>query len=437
MSFDPSQALCRFAFEDIAGVPRVAGPFHDIENFAGETFTNTPETIQRTNITRAEERSRGLVGKVPAAGTLTLDAVNVAQDWLWWALLLGGRTTAVDTPEVGANRHRIFVKTARDFPAQGTLYGWRDDSIAQRLLAAMCSQIQLTFAERALVGMVVTFVGGRGDYFDDPVRTAGAGTAFPALRGMHAAQFGTDATQNFHVEITAVTATLITFKRKVGDGDAMSVGTTIATRGEWTNFADEADIIQGNPGDRVQIYWPVAGTFAVGDILRFDRVRDVWVPSFPDALVVNEVFSTISFDGADFEMNDGTITFSKPTEARFGFGGRRSRRVRQRGLRDYAISLNREYLDTKIRRKLELGETFDLRVHLSTGVGIGTSGNLYQSAEIIAPLCDPSGPTATATDASTMNEAITATVHPSTDATYPNAITAEFVNEVADLVAAA
>lgn len=438
MPFDPSQALCRVAFEDIPGVPRIAGPFHDIENFAGETITNTAETIQRTAITRAGERPRGMPSKIPAAGTLTLDAINTEQDWLFNGLLLGAVDTDVDTPEVGANRHRIHSTTGtRDFPESATIYAWRDDDLPQRLLRAMCSQLEISFAERQLVGMVASFVGGRGDYWDDPARTAGAGTAFPAIRGIHVAQFATDATQNVWVEVTVQTATEITFKRRIGDADAFGAGTSVATRGEWTNLVDEGGVLLGAPGDRLQIYWPVAGTFAVGDILRFDRIRGVWAPSFPDSIIVNEVYSTITFDGVDFEMTSGTLTLTKPTEARFGFGGRRARRVRQRGLRDYTISLEREYLDTKVRRKLELGETFALRVHLSTGVTIGTTGNLHQSMEFIMPLCDPSGPNATVTDPNTMNETITATAHPSADVTYPSAVTVEVVNSIDDLVAAA
>lgn len=429
---NPSNALFAMLWEDSPGVPRRTGRA-DME-FNGETLSNNALTVARTAITRAAMATRPMPGKLEAGGELRLDAFNPAADWRIIAAYFGHATT--DEVETGAFEHKFSrYETDVDFPETFTALVWRDD-IAQRFLGCRISQIVLTIQEKALVGCVATLVPERGDYWGDATRSAGAGTGFPLVRGLLDSQFGTDTAANASFDIVSFTSTTVTFKAKIGDAATFDGAEQTATRGQWTRFADQDDVLLGTLGMPVQVYFPVGAVFAADDVLTVPRRRAEWTPSFPLSIAVNEVYSVLSIGSTEQEMDSLTLTIAMPTEARFGVGGQAARRTRQRGQQTVTGQFSREALNLEMRRNLEMGLPFSLSVYLRTGVSIGESGNLDYSLRLEAPSCVPSGQTPTVEDKDTYNEQISFTAHPSDDAEDPADISVYVINDVEDLAAA-
>jgi hypothetical protein len=433
-TFDPANALASWAWES-AGLGLIPqSGWHDIE-FSGESLSNNALTLPRGNISRASQTPVPLAGKIETAGTLSVDAINPLASWFPFLALM--QKVDVDEVETGAFRHRISrTRTDATAPAETiAIRAWRDDGMGQVFLMCRVQQIAITFAERALVSMEITIVPQRGEYWDDPVKTAGTGTGLPRLRGLVAAQFGTDATQNFYAEVTAQDANSVTIKTKLGDADAMGATARAIARASWVQVYDEANVRQGAPGDPLEIRFETGADHDVGDIYRFDYRRGEWVPSFADDIVVNECFSTVSLDGVDIELESGTLTIAKPAEQRHGFGLRRARRTRSRGKQTVQWQFQREYFEEKTRGLLELATAFAFRLNLDSGVAIGATAFNY-AAHFVSLNCRASGQTASATDAETMDETLSFSGHPSTDADYPDDVTAEFYNDIASLPAA-
>lgn len=432
-NFDPANALFSWAWEPAAGLTPLAG-WHDVE-FSGETFSNNALTLPRANISRASMTPLPLPGKIEATAGNSFDAVNPIANWFPFAVLM--QKVDTDEPETDAFRHRISrTRTGGTFPSETiAIRIWRDDGMGQVFLMCRVSQIAITFAERALVSMEVTYVPQRGEYWDDAVKTAGTGTDLPRLRGLIAEQFAALATQNFYAEVTAQVPASVTIKTKLGDADAMGATTRVVTRGEWVQVYDEADVRLGDLGRPLQIRFEVGADHDVGDIYRFDRRRDEWAPSFADDIVVNEVYSRVALDGVDIELESGQLTIAKPAEQRHGFGGRPARRTRSRGKQTVTWQFQREYFEEKTRGLLELATPFAFDLILDSGVIIPTTSLTY-GLNLISKNCIASGQTATATDAETMDETINFTAHPSEDATYPDDVTAEFINDTPDLLVA-
>lgn len=439
---DPSYAQFRWAWETIPGVPPVSG-WHDVE-FSGEKMGANFTTLARNLITKAGEQPPPLDGKIengPFEGP-KVDAFNPESDWWWLASFFGHAATPVLVEAAGgslpaAYQHRLSqTQTAVSFPATFSGLVWRDDNYADRKHFGRFSQIALSFAEKALVGFTPTVVFARNDYWDDAVRSAGTGTALPVLRGSCAEQWGADDTQNLSFTVTAQDTTTVTGNWKLGDGDSFGSTPHVYTRGVWRPIFEESDLPVRLPGMPTEVYLPLAGTFATTDVFTVKRRRLAWAQSLPTRMAVNEALSTISIDGVDAEVKTGALTMAAPAEAIYGFGGRYARRPRTRGPRTFSGTLAREYLDTSFISRLERGAPFELNLVLDTGVPIGARGVLTERLSFIAKNCKLSGPAASVADAKTLDESLAFSCHPSSDGTYPAALTAEIINSIPDLAAA-
>lgn len=433
---NPSNALLAWNWEDIAGVPRRTG-WHYVE-FDGETLANTAEVLPRTFISRDEEEPEPLDSKITSAGELRFDNFNPEADWWLFAALLG--KGVLDEPEVDAFRLKLYrAAVGLTFPRTLSFRIWRDDGMAQQFAFCRVSQIALTVADRALSRVVATIVPIAGDYWDDSVLETGTGTAFPIVRGGPIdEQFGPlaeDESQNAWFKTIAQTADSWTFQAKIGDAAAYGGNQTIP-RGEWFRFADQDGVLVGSLGNAPQVYVPTAGNLVVNDEHSVARRRGEWVPTFPDSIAVNEIYSKVVIDDVEQEMDSFSLAIAMPTEARFGIGARRARRTRQRGQQTTSGTLNREALSLDMRRRLELGYPMDLRVHMRSGVPIGTTGLYDYSGRLIMPNCKLSGATPSVESRDAYNEAINFTAHRSEDVDYPAGITYEGINDIGDPLAA-
>lgn len=417
----------------------------------GETMTDTADVLKRTAISSQGEDLRTIKSKIPAAGTMSFDVVDTGDYWFWLTSFFGGAQSP-DLLETGCYLHRLAAYRTPDvgFAPTNSILAYRDDGMGMRFLDSVLSQLEISFGAAALTSSVLTFVSRAGDFWDDPSQTAGTGTAkLPMLRGVVDLNFGkgaylTDASANVWVKVTAVTSTTVTVKTKIGDATSYGSGTQLLERGKFNwPILDETGARIGSNAKRVELYFPATGSIVVNDEYEFLRRRDAWTAVLVDgSTVVREIdcrliISDTGDDPDEVEVKSGKITLVNPSQAiqAFGFGDR-AKRTRSRGLRTGVLTLAREYLDLDFRRRMELGATISYRISLNSMVGLGTTGTYQHSIDIIAPLCEMSGPGATVTNQTTVDEAITLTAHPSSDGTYPHAVTADFVTDIPDLAAA-
>lgn len=431
MPFEPSKGLFGWSWEAIPGVP--GGPRRDLP-FAGGSLSYGTSGVPRTAILGATESPAPLPGKHTGEGTILLDALNPADIWGPAAWYFGGCDTT--NPSAGVYEHRFAAGASGTvFPETFTTWLSRDDGMPDRGAYARCGNLEFSFTERELISCTPTIVSQVPDFWDYPVLGAGTGTSGCLVRGHLAAQFGDVATDNLGLEVTAVVGDLVTLRGKLGDAAVFAGAGWTVTRGTWGQVYDEADLRLGDLGTPVQVYIPTSGTVVVGDTYSVARRMDVWLPSFSDQAPVNEVFSVVSFDDdSTFYVEGLTLALSHgTTEARYGFGGKRARLTRSRGERTATWTINREYLDLALRRKLTMGEAAKIEVYCRSGVQLG-AGNEDFAVRVVSANCRITEGTVAAVESKeAMNESITLTAHPSSDATDPEGVVMYVYNDLAVL----
>ncbi len=360
-NFDPAYALMRLAYQTAEGIVPQTG-YKDTQIMA-EGFASTPGVVERTAISPVELAA--LRGKTANAPTFAWDAIN-PDDPAILALFPWGGYVTTTSPEAGVFFHDLSTASGDDpMPGQTSAKLWRDGQVGQRFVDYLINSAAISFGEDALVGAQLGGVASYGDYWEDPVHTAGAGTGAMRLRGVWGEEF---AGEGIRVEVVT-TAPLVVKARRVSAG---AYGANQAfTAATWKNLTDEADLLFGDLASPIQLY--VSGAVAIGDVYTFHAIVAPWVPSLADPdTVVSEVYSSVLVDGADFELKSGTFTVTKGAEARKGFGGVRNKGTRRRGTAKPVLGFTREAIDEFVRIKLETGQPFDFIL------------NLYSAAKIAA-----------------------------------------------------
>lgn len=430
---NPAQTLARWAWESVRGVSPLTG-WHDFR-IEGEDAKDTVAAIERTALNPSGQKMPALDGKTTGAVDFKIDVVSPLESWAFFAWYFGHGS--VSSPESGAYIHKLSrLETAQNFADTIAFKVYRDDGAAQTWNEVVPTELQLSFAEKALSGLSVKGVG-RANYWADPARTAGTGTDFPRLRGLHAMNFPpTATTTRVWFQVTAQDSTTVTAKVKTSDGASFSGAAQVFQRGYWTQIQDESGLNVGDFGAPVEVLFLTGDTFAVGDTFRVDNVHPVWVYSYPSLVAVNEIYGTLTVDGSEIEVKTGQITLTAPGAEVHGFGRRQGRRTRKRGLFAHTGTLTREVTDRLFRGRIETSKTFRLELFLKSSVQLGAA-NLVQGIKITRPYCRLiNASTAVVSNNTTLDETIPYEAFESSDGTYPGATTVEIYNTIPDLTAA-
>jgi len=185
----------------------------------------------------------------------------------------------------------------------------------------------------------------------------------------------------------------------------------------------------------VQVHLPGATGYEALDTFTIQRDRAVWTPTFPSIPVFNEIFVTVTIDGTDYCLQEFSLDLTRPINPVFCIGGRFPKEIRERGQRVVSGSFTREYVDTALRKRLERGEPFKIKVEAFSGEIV--AGGYEHRMLLVSPLCIAGGSTASVSSSEEMNETIDWIGAPnSADAEgYVDDLTIVVDNTIADLTA--
>ena len=429
--FNPAQALIRNAWELTEQIPQEANwHYHD---FVNETLSTEPTAIQDPSITDAGEEPEDLKSKINTNGVINV-ALNAEAHAHYLARFMEHSATPVNLSG-GAYSHKLAPgETDVDFAETLTVEVSRDDGMPQLHKGVDVTGVNLSLAPSGLLTAGFQLISARADYWDAAEQTTGSGGPNPTLRGFLNHDNWTLADPNIYLK--CISASGKTFRAKRGNGSSYDAtyDMTFANAATWYPMYDE----QASPerlGDRsleVEIYFPNFTSLADNDAWRFDAARAVWVPTYPDVPKFNEIYAVINIDGTAHRLKQVTLNCTKPGEADFNIGERFADQVIKRGRRTYRGSINRRYVSTALRKKLETGTSFTFQLVAYSGVIVGTSAYEH-TFKATSMNCKFSGRTPVVGGQSQLDENLNFSCHPSDDGTYPNAMTFELINSIASL----
>lgn len=431
--FNPAQTQIRNAWETVAEIPaETSWHYHD---FINESLSTEPGAIQDPSISDAGEEPEDLESKIDTNGAINV-ALNAEGHAHYLACFMEHSANPVNLSG-GAYGHKLAPgETDVDFPETMTVEVNRDDGMPQLHKGADVTGVNFSLSPRGLLTTTFNLISARADYWDAAAQTAGSGGPLPTMRGLLNYDNWTLADPNIFVK--CISAAGKTFRAKRGTAASYdgTYNMTFANAATWYPVYDEQATPErlGTRALETEIYFPNFTSLADNDEWRFDAARGVWVPTLPDVPKFNEIYALIYIDGATFRLKQFTLNCTKPGEADFNIGGRFADEVIKRGRRSYRGTLNRRYVSTELRKRLESGKTFSFQLICYSGVIIGTSAyeHMFKATSM---RCKFTGRTPVVGGQSQLDENLNFSCHPSDDGTYPNAMTFELVNSIASLAA--
>lgn len=428
--FNPAQTLVRNAWETVAEIPTETGwHYHD---FVSETLSTEPGAIQDPSITDAGEEPVDLESKIDTNGVLNV-VLNAEGHAHYLAKFMEHSETPTNLTG-GAYSHKLAPgETDVDFPETMTIEVSRDDGMPQLHKGADVTGVNFSLSPRGLLTTAFTILSARADYWKGANQTTGAGGPNPTLRGLLNYDNWVLADPNVYVK--CISAAGKTFRVKRGSASFYnSIDQTWGTAATWYPMYDEQATPErlGTRALETEIYFPNFTSLADNDVWQFDAARAVWVPTYPDVPKFNEIYAFIYIDSAAFRLKQFTLNCTKPGEADFNIGGRYADEIIKRGRRSYRGTLNRRYVSTELRKRLESGKAFTFQLVCTTGVIVGTSAYEH-TFKATSMNCKFTGRTPVVGGQSQLDENLNFSCHPSDDGTYPNAMTFELINSIASL----
>jgi hypothetical protein len=453
--FNPANALIRMGYESIPGIEPTT--WHD-HMMVSESLSSDAPTIQRASITQASQRPMGAPTKISCNGDLQLEFDP--ESYMRYLANLQ-KHGSVTNPASGVYAHKLAPsETDEDYPASIGVEVWRDDGSGHRFADGRVANMEFSLAPRSFLKTKVGLIFARADYWSAPTEVEDGTTPNTVklqIRGLPQYDDWTTesngALPSLWVKVTDIT-NIATGSIKVKSGyGTVTAGPVQVAPSPYPS--DESIVYVGNDadgqpiwnalgiagawvGDRampIEVHLSDSTGYQVNDEYRFDVVRPIWVPDYPDVPVFNEIFAFIYIDGTKYQIQDFTASITSPVQPIEAIGGRYAWTTRTRGMREVSIKLGREYLSTTLRKRLETGTPFLFRCDAYTGNEFETG--YEHELHLVSPQCVAGGKTPTVGGQSDMKESVDATCHPDPENTdgYVDDITIEVQNSEADLEA--
>lgn len=442
-TFNPGNGQARMGWETLVEIPPAAASMHDFE-FLGEEVGNEQTRIESESISPNSMRPPKLPGNVNSGGPLNveLDAEGHSR---FLADIQRKSDTPVDLDTATTWLHRLHP-SATDivFPDSYTQEFWRDDDMGQQFKGTRTGGMEVSIADGSLVNTSFELLSNRGDYWADPTTDAGGPTAgLPTLRGLpeYSRWTPVPTTGNIQIEVSvAPSGGSMSVKAFYTEDGSAGATATVVVLGEdtsgvpiWTTLIDSnTGAIMGTRDLPIQAYFPDVA-FLLADAWTFARQRaTAWTPALPDLPKMNEIFVTITIDGVEYCIETLTLTVTRPLEPKHCIGGRFAKFVLEQGQRIVEGTLERRYMDTTLRKRLERGEPFILGIEMYSGEEI--SGGYEHAIKMYSPHCVFEGKSASITDRSTFQEPLDFSCHgDATHGTYPDDLTIDIISSESTL----
>ncbi|MCB1007585.1 MAG: hypothetical protein KDB94_01690 [Acidobacteria bacterium] len=424
--FNPSNALVRNAWEATEQYLPTTG-FH-CHDFVSESLSANYEQIQQRSITNAGQRPVASPSKIGNEGQIEVDWN--AEGHLHYLANLQ-KNYSVSNPATGVYVTKMAPSEANAAPSTMMVEVWRDDDLAHVNKGCRVRSVTFNAGLRQFIQGSIDLLAARSDYWGAATQTAGTGSSLPQLRGL-------PNYTNWALADHDIYFTWTDYANKVGKfkiGAAASFGATTVTISGVDTWVEAIDSNGGaRIGDRampVDILFDLLAAGADSDIFKITGARGVWTPTLPDVVPANEIYALIVVDGEEFVCNQFNLTVTRPVAPIYSIGGRYARVIRERGQRTVDGTLNREYISTELRKKLERAQEFEFYASYQNGVAIGSTA--YESEiKLTAKKCVLSGPTPTVGGQDQMDENLNFSCHPSDDGTYPDDLTIEVTSTISD-----
>jgi len=459
--FNPSNAVIRVAWEGLHGIPEEAvdsGKAWDYHELISESLSPEYGTIERPSISAAGQRPVALPGKITGAGEIEVEW-NVEDHTHYLAAIQ--RWTAAPVADNGSYAHTIGPKqTITEFPETLTVEMWRDDDMGHLFKGCRVNSVSFRFEQESTVQGTIGIHPERADYWAlaDETGTAGitqANPDLPVIRGLprHDDTYDDwvdDGTKDLWFRVVSTASPNITLACKFNSQPAKSVadftcvsgvdafGDPIFTRVE---VEDGGGRLLGTKDLPVEIYMPNVSDYATDDEWKHATNRSDITGSatYSSCPPLNEIYCFIYIADdqgstyTEYCIEGVEVTIEQPVVERRCIGGRYPKQIFERGQRLVGGSINREYLSTALKKRMERARSFALKIEAYTGVEIaGGSGNEY-SLTLMMPNCKFSGTVPTVGGQEEMTESYEFTCHPLSSGTYQSDITMIIMNSMSVL----
>jgi hypothetical protein len=405
--FRSAEALFRLAWEATVGIPTNAN-WHDLR-IASEDLAQEAPTIQPNTLNPSGFRSVGLPSKFNETGSITTD---LEPQGLAYILAQIQEAGSVATLTAGQSfRHTLApTESSLDFDKTQTLRMARSDGLLQTFLGARCSGFTVAANVRGVVTVNPAFAYERAHYWDfATVVLEDATPTRPVLRGLPKYANHALIDHDVYVKVTDITnfPTDIGLDVKVGSGSSYDTIDLRVTPTTWTEVkhptlgqtipgAQDTDGL-GEPDSPVEIYIGALDQ-ALSDEWRYigesqlTEHPSIWTPTYPILSALNEIHVDIMLDAVATRFNQAQLTYARTIQPDENLGTRFADGLLVTGQRTWSGQLNRRYLSTALRKRLEAGEPFKLDMTMASRQKIGTSDDLYQ-LRFTSPRCIANGRT--------------------------------------------
>jgi len=439
-TFNPANGLMRMGWETMCGVTPGDTALDKYFIFQpGETLSNSIEKIQRESIFSNSQRPAGLPSKIPVAGDVPVELD--AEGHVYFMANLQGATTTTNI-DTGVEHHKLMPSGVTAVPPSFTLEAWRDDDQAQLFNEGKVTQMTFSLAQRTLLTSTISMVFAHSHYWADPAILSGTPAPVPYIR--HFPKFSEwsppSVDGDLFMKVDTITGLPGEFEAlfKVSTATAYGTEPTLMIADQWNDCID-SNSTPTNPlplGTRdmpLQAYVEDPTGLIVGDEWEFDRDRGVWTPVYPDVPPFNEIFATVTFGSTVYCIEQVDLTISRPAGPIWCIGGRFAKKILRRGIGDVTGSIQRQYIDTELRRRLERQEPAVLTIDCYSGEQFETG--YEHRIKITCPLIVGEGNTPTISSVDDFPETWNFSAHPDPlNGSYPDDCTIEITNSIASIV---
>lgn len=215
---------------------------------------------------------------------------------------------------------------------------------------------------------------------------------------------------------------------KVGSGGTYGSTITVAA-GAWYDVLEGASDAQvGSDELPVQVYFANLTGFALNDVVLYGALRSVWTQSLAVSSPSNEISGALYIDGSTTptRVRDFSVAASRPAVRDEIIGGRFTDVILEHGKRASSITIKRRSIDRSLANRLLHAKFLTARFDI-VGTQIGAT-SYRRKLSAITMNAIPSGKESSVGGPTQFDDDITFTCHPSSDSTYPSAMTFEAVN---------
>jgi hypothetical protein len=195
----------------------------------------------------------------------------------------------------------------------------------------------------------------------------------------------------------------------------------------WFGAVDTNGLNYGSDEYPIQVTFPSLTGFLINDVMKADNARvPVWSQNLAVASPLNEIAGFVYVDGSLIRVADLTCNLTRPVIPDEIVGGQITDYSVEFGKRTAQWGFKRRALDVTLRNRLLRAQTFGARLDIY-GPLIGATA-FRRRISLISLNVVPEGKTPSVSGPAQFEEDIKGFAFPSSDGTYPSAITIEVVN---------